>query len=213
MSRGAWIDAAMKKRFHDKWSNLVLFVITLSWFLSLFLAPLTIPGHSVDLLDGHSNIREHGDKFNKMPIYPRIIYYSGDILCHQKYYRSFYINNNQMPVCARCVSVYFGLTVGIMVTFFIREKNNSREYVLRILPDNLEKWWLIGFLGDELSSIIIVLLFLFPIALDGGLQLITSYESNNILRLITGFPAGFIGGILAGAIVNAKKKRAIKSEF
>jgi uncharacterized membrane protein len=57
--------------------------------------------------------------------------------------------------------------------------------------------------GDDFFPIVLIGLFLLPIALDGGLQLITYYESNNILRLITGFPTGWIGGILLGALINS----------
>jgi Predicted membrane protein (DUF2085) len=37
-----------------------------------------------------------------------------------------------------------------------------------------------------------VLIGLVPIGIDGGLQAVTSYESNNFLRMVTGLVAGFV---------------------
>ena len=46
------------------------------------------------------------------------------------------------------------------------------------------------------------LLLLMPMIMDGSIQLITSYESNNIKRIISGFLFGFgIVGVLFELIV------------
>jgi len=34
------------------------------------------------------------------------------------------------------------------------------------------------------------------------MQLFTSYESNHMLRILTGLPAGWMAGVLLGDIVN-----------
>jgi uncharacterized membrane protein len=39
---------------------------------------------------------------------------------------------------------------------------------------------------------IFVLVGLIPIGIDGGLQAVTSYESNHFLRMVTGLLAGFV---------------------
>jgi hypothetical protein len=41
---------------------------------------------------------------------------------------------------------------------------------------------------------------LVPIGLDGGIQLVTSYESNNVLRLFTGSLAGIVTMLAVGLI-------------
>jgi uncharacterized membrane protein len=43
---------------------------------------------------------------------------------------------------------------------------------------------------------VLVLVGLVPIAIDGGLQLVTSYESTNPLRLATGTVAGLVLALL-----------------
>jgi len=47
----------------------------------------------------------------------------------------------------------------------------------------------------------IVVLGLLPIAVDGFTQLFGWRESTNELRVITGAPGGFVGGLLVGAML------------
>lgn len=44
-------------------------------------------------------------------------------------------------------------------------------------------------LGMDISLGILILM-LIPVAFDGGIQLVTSYSSNNLKRIITGVPFG-----------------------
>ncbi|TFG67847.1 MAG: DUF2085 domain-containing protein, partial [Methanomassiliicoccus sp.] len=88
--------------------------------------------------------------------------------CHQLADRSYFINGNQMPFCARDLGLFIGLAIGSGIVTFYRYK---------IHP-------------------ILVLIGLVPLALDGGVQLLTDYESNNTLRMITGFIAGLVLALL-----------------
>jgi len=52
--------------------------------------------------------------------------------------------------------------------------------------------------------VIIVVVGLLPVAIDGFTQLfsdVTHYESTNVLRILTGIPGGFVGGLLVGAML------------
>ena len=51
---------------------------------------------------------------------------------------------------------------------------------------------------------VIIGLGLGPMAIDGFTQLLTSYESTNTMRILTGFPAGFIGGWIFSAMFSAR---------
>jgi uncharacterized membrane protein len=42
------------------------------------------------------------------------VYAAGSLLCHQIPERSFYRGVNQLPVCARCLGVYAGITAGAL---------------------------------------------------------------------------------------------------
>ncbi len=83
------------------------------------------------------------------------------MLCHQRPDRSFFWKGKQFPVCARCTGVHIGYLS------------------LPVFP------LLATSFGWAISLALIV-----PAFLDGLLQGLTSYESHNYLRLITGILAG-----------------------
>ena len=73
----------------------------------------------------------------------------------------------QMPwgtsgLCARCTTFWFGLAIGISFMY----------------PKIIRIPFLIG------------VLFLIPLIIDGVVQSVTAYESNNMLRTLTGLTAG-----------------------
>ena len=85
--------------------------------------------------------------------------------CHQKPERSFFLRGYQFPLCARCT----GVLIGYLSAFLM-------------LP-----------LG-VLIHVLLCLIFLVPLILDGGTQLVFNILSNNTRRFITGifFGIGFI---------------------
>lgn len=89
--------------------------------------------------------------------------------CHARPDRSFYFRGKQFPICARCTGELMGMILGIPIVIF----------------------W--GCPRFE-----IVLAMMVPLIFDGFLQRLTSYESGNIRRLITGilFGAAFIFAFL-----------------
>jgi len=92
-------------------------------------------------------------------------------ICHQYPTRSFWIFNRPFALCSRCTSMYMGLF--IFSTFFTIKKNYTKRLI-------------IGF------SLILFVSF------DPIIQLFTSYESNNFIRLVT----GIIGGVGTFLIIN-----------
>ncbi|MBU7042775.1 MAG: DUF2085 domain-containing protein [Theionarchaea archaeon] len=97
------------------------------------------------------------------------LYYFYSHFCHQIPERSLFLWGEQLPVCARDVAVYAALIPATVLYPLLRPLHTSK------LPS---KWYLI--------------IFLFPIALDGGTQLIGLRESTNLLRILTGSIAGSI---------------------
>ena len=81
--------------------------------------------------------------------------------CHGKAERSFFINGKQFPICARCTGELIGIIM-IAITYWFYH-----------LPT------------------LYAIFLLFPMILDGGIQLFTKYESNNYLRFFTGFLFGY----------------------
>lgn len=81
--------------------------------------------------------------------------------CHRRTDRSFYIKGEQMPICARCTGELVGMIVALLTCFLYR------------------------------PSILVTLILMIPMVVDGFTQLLTSYESNNIKRVITGLLFGY----------------------
>ncbi|WP_097003224.1 DUF2085 domain-containing protein [Lacrimispora sp.] len=81
--------------------------------------------------------------------------------CHCRPERSFYFHGKQFPVCARCTGELAGILF-LSVTYAIYH-----------------------------PPILYALIFLIPMILDGGIQLLTRYESTNIRRFFTGLFFGY----------------------
>ena len=81
--------------------------------------------------------------------------------CHQMAERSFFFRGYQFPVCARCIGVFAGEIIAIVM-----------------LLCGVEIPWVPAFL------------LVLPLAIDGGVQYIKLWLSNNLRRVITGVLAG-----------------------
>ena len=169
--------------------NFILYLICVVWLLIFIISPMVEPIHFGD--EGRYDMvgeDEHYYDIEKFQnTFVKSVYHSGDRMCHMKESRSFLLNSNQMPYCARCFGIFLGFAIGAgIITFVIIDL----------------KWWLL-------------VVGLLPIGLDGGLQFITDYESNNILRLFTGSLAGIVTLIAVGLITvelsNLFKQQMINS--
>ena len=149
-----------------KW-NKIFFTVTCFWALMILTGPLILePGETGDL-SGSVGLYDNKKVIQEMNPISKIVYYLGDLNCHQLSHRSYEYNDNQMPFCARDVGIFFGLAIGFIFS-----------------------------LGRKIDlTLPIVILCLVPIGLDGTIQLVTEYESTNPKRIITGMIAGIVTGI------------------
>ena len=112
-------------------------------------------------------------------------YMVGDINCHQKYERSWEINDNQMPICTRDVGILFGIILGCLI-FRNRGCNRwtIRDTFLTIIPDSKLS---IIYKNDlrMIAMFSLIIASIIPIGIDGFLQLLTDYESTNSCLLYT----------------------------
>lgn len=81
--------------------------------------------------------------------------------CHARPDRSFFFHGKQFPICARCTGELIGILLGIPIALFIGYR-----------------------------SFLVTLALMAPMVIDGFVQLLTSYESKNYKRLITGILFG-----------------------
>lgn len=152
---------------------LLIEIVLVCILLALLIAPLSLPAGSIGGLDGSIGTLDHGDDLNDVPWPQRAVYLLGDVNCHQQADRSFFVNENQMPFCARDLGLLAGAALGL-AAFVILERRVTWAWLLVLLV---------------------------PMAVDGVLQAITDYESSNVLRLLTGALAGFAAGYGAGTLI------------
>jgi uncharacterized membrane protein len=154
---------------------LIIFLFFFIWILLQFLAPIIVPSGTMKDLSGITAVTNNKELINKLPIPWSYIYGCGDILCHQIDSRSLFINENQMPFCSRCTAIFLGITIGLGFLFFYNFKLDEKFIILFIIG-------------------------IIPIAIDGLGQLFGLWESNNIIRTITGLLIGIVCGIAIGII-------------
>ena len=157
-----------------KWNKTFL-VILWGWTLLILSGPFMVPeGHTEDL-SGVVGGYDNRDVIEQMNPVAKVVYYIGDVNCHQKSERSYSYNQNQMPFCARDVGIFAGLAIGFTYA-----------------------------LGRRIElTLPLILLSLVPIGIDGTVQLLTDYESTNIRRVVTGLIAGGVTGIALRIIANS----------
>jgi uncharacterized membrane protein len=155
---------------------LALLSLLVLWLLSILLVPFALPPNTVNFgEDGRSGIIEFEDERQAagMTGYVWFVYWWGDANHHQKASRSYFLNGNQMPEDARDIGLYLGGIAGFALV------------LRRSVP--FRGWWIVG--------------GLMPIGLDGGIQLVTEYESRNDLRVLTGVIGGFVLALLLGFMI------------
>lgn len=153
----------------------VFFLFFSIWVLLQFLAPFGLPKGSISDLSGVVGFSDNENVIQNMSFPWNVVYSIGDRLCHQRAERSLFLNENEMPFCSRCTAIWVGLAVGLgfMVLFTI------------------ELNW---------KFLIALIAALVPIGIDGMGQLFGFWESINLVRILTGFPAGVFCGIAIGII-------------
>ena len=160
-----------------KWNKLFL-SITCFWALLILTSPLILDEGETGDLSGSVGIYDNKEVIQDMNPINKMVYYLGDLNCHQLSDRSYEYNENQMPFCTRDVGIFVGLALGFI--FAIGRK------IELTLP--------------------LVILSLVPIGLDGTIQLFTDYESTNIKRIVTGMIAGFVTGIALKIIADSLER-------
>ncbi len=154
------------------------------------LAPVMIPAGSVSDLSGVVGYSDNAEVINGLSFPWNGVYSLGDSLCHQKAERSLFVNGNEMPFCTRCTAIWLGIAIGlgIMVVFTIEL---------------------------DVKFFVTIIAAFVPLGVDGVGQLLGFWESTNVMRILTGLPAGVICGIALGVIFDEfrslgffKKKRS-----
>ena len=210
-----------------------LALIAGSYLLLVFVTPLTMEPGTIPELSGRANLIDyatvdgwgswgngdngedssvghnqfiHGGVFAWTEHGPlvAIVYMIGDINCHQKYDRSYEVNGNQTAICARDVGILLGFVAGAIVwSRYGLNRYSIRDSFLSILPD---KWVAPLYRTDRrlIAMWAIIIAGLAPTGIDGFTQLLTDYESTNIVRILTGSTMGAALAWLIAATICAR---------
>jgi len=201
--------------------------VSLFFLISFFLVPYMLPESSVPRLSGRANAIDYSTTaswgnqvhtgevghnqpteglfaWTELDAFSAFIYAFGDLNCHQKYERSWQINGNQMPVCTRDIGIFFGLALGGFV--FSRRGLNRwtvRDSMLSIFPDNRLE---VVYRKDLRTKAVLLLaaVAVIPLAIDGFTQMLTTYESTNSVRIITGLPFGALISLYLAASFSSR---------
>lgn len=145
-----------------------------TWLIVVLAAPFALTSGSVADLSGRAGTVDNSDIIDQMNPFSAAVYLMGDANCHQLSERSFYLNGNEMPFCARDVGIFIGLVAGMIIVL----------------------------LASPRFSWIALILLVLPILVDGGVQYAGGYESNNALRLLTGTLGGVAASYFLGHVAD-----------
>lgn len=119
-------------------------------------------------------------------------YAFGVMVCHQRPDRSFFIRENQFPVCERCLAIEVGMTLAFGAAVLVSPPPGFFASLGTFLPRRLR-----GRAGVLAVGIALML----PMVLDGGLQIVTPYVSTTPARVLTGLLYGVgQGGLVIGIV-------------
>ena len=190
------------------WSRalFVLFLFSAWWSASIFFAPMTIAPGTFAYTTGRANAVDHWDLYAGPAFnwYAKVVYVLGDAECHQLWYRSFWINGNQMPVDARDTSIYLFGTFGLFWAMAAAPSIFVSQGIVNAFPPRVQGW--ARRIGGVRFAALVVGLGLLPVAVDGTVQLFqawTHYESTNPVRVVTGISCGLVAGLLLGTVVKS----------
>lgn len=157
-----------------KYSNIfpikfIFFIFSSVFFILIILSAFSQPASTITNLTGRVGIVDNQQLIDSLPIPWNFIYEFGDRWCHQISDRSFSLNGNQLPVCMRCVGIFAGIPLGILLSLITKMKTGP-ALVKQVLT--------------------VVGIGVLPIVIDGGGQLVGFWVSSSLSRIVTGFMGG-----------------------
>lgn len=155
--------------------KLSLFFLCSAFSIYIVLAPLCQQSNTIKDLSGSVGMLDNKNITLRMAFPWNYIYAFGDVWCHQKSERSFFINGNQMPLCARCFGLFLGVSLGICLSIFSKTKIDRNIHKKILIP---------------------LILGYSPLAVDEAGQLAKLWHSTNALRILTGTLTGLAFGFI-----------------
>ncbi|MBI2076966.1 MAG: DUF2085 domain-containing protein [Euryarchaeota archaeon] len=177
-----------------------LWLVNLAWTLAMVATPLALPAGTVRDLHGHANVVDHD--WSRLPWVAGVVYFLGDLNCHQIAARSWELGGNQMPVDARMAAGFVAGNLGIALAFLVPTLPFIRDEAPQILP---RPWRArLDSPRRRLAALIAMAAFAAaPLLLDVALQGGGLYESTNLRRAWTGALFGLGVGYLVAVLFDS----------
>lgn len=164
----------------------------------MLFVPATLAAGTVASLDGRENHLDHLGLWRALPPPHALTYAIGDILCHQKSWRSFFVNGNQLPVDERMTAIFAAAAPGMLLSFRLP----IGPFVARSMDGLLPLAWQAPTARAAARRwTLLVVLALAPAAVDVLWENALARESTTELRVLTGAIAGIAGGLVLGAFL------------
>ena len=118
-----------------------------------------------------------------MELFASIFFAIGGLICHQKPERSFFIDGQQLPVCARCTGLYLSAAAGLVG--WLGLKAAKRWCVIRVEPP---------------LAIRVLLLAAVPTAMSLASGALGVWDGSNLTRALIAIPLGATAGAIVAAV-------------
>lgn len=117
----------------------------------------------------------------------KLLYFMGRSVCHQLPERSFFIQNNQFPLCARCTGIYIGMLLGLLYLLIRKRDKGNRP--------------------PAIKQLIVMVICWIPMMVDGVTSYVGVRDTNNLIRFITGLFFGVFIPVFIILLRNFDAKR------
>jgi uncharacterized membrane protein len=152
------------ERYHPQVLALVPVLISTGWVALLVAAPL---------MPGWAGV---------------VVYGLGSFICHQIPERSFHLEGFQLPVCARCLGIYIGVSGGVAYAWL----RPIRGGAILPLPSRAFRW--------------LAVVAAAPTVLTVALETAGAWYPSNNTRALAGFPLGILVGLVVmNALARAER--------
>ena len=112
-----------------------------------------------------------------------LLYAAGSVICHQLPDRSFFLDGQQLPVCARCTGLYLSGAGGFIAWVAIKLARGRRPMAVR-----------------PRAALAIVAAAAVPTVLSVASGTLGVWDGSNVTRAVFAIPLGLAAGAVVAAV-------------
>ena len=118
-----------------------------------------------------------------MDLFIAFVYAFGSVICHQLPDRSFFVDDRQLPVCARCTGLYLSGGAGLLGWVIWKAARGWRSFTV-----------------PPRTALTIVIVAGVPTALSYATGVIGVWDGSNLTRALLAVPLGLSAGAVVAAV-------------